>query len=237
MTTPYLPNSKLKRVEFHMTGIKSAASFTCWSWNLLGVSCALNAWLAYQATYNNNDNDNNNTINPLLLRTAILLFEIVAPVVLLIGFVVKYALWPQALSHGTGNNPSAPLKTYRALLMHNFNVWIVLLEVALLSGLPIRVEDFGVAALYGCCYIVFTWSTLHIWAAPEHGPQTIYFFFDTTLGAKMHVLSILALLVLLLFFYALFCGLHAVLDHLGGGIAAHSLAVVLVASLVCRYRD
>jgi len=234
-----LPNSRLKRAEFRMFGFRTQAPFTVWSWNFLGVSCAMNAWLAYlakqQQQQRQQQQDSNITSPTWLLRTAILLFEIVGPCAMLVAFVVKYALWPQALKHGASDDPSLPFKRVRALIMHNLNVLMVLTEISLLGGLPIRASDFGVAVLYGVVYIIFTWSTMSYWA-PQHGPQSLYFFFDTTLGATTS-LALVALLVVLMVFYGLFCGLHAILDHLGGGIGTHFLALVVASSLVCRVRD
>ena len=230
--TPWLPQSKLKRAEYRMYGFRTQAPFTVWSWNLLGLSNAINAWLAYQTKLP----------QPLaappvwLLRTGVLLFEIVGPCAMLVSFVVKYALWPQILKHGTLNDPTAPLKTLRALIMHNVNVVMVLTEISLLGGLPIRPSDFGGAALYGIVYVLFTWSTMSYWAPPQHGPQALYFFFDTTLGATTS-LAIVILLLVLMGSYGLFYGLHRILDHLEGGIMIHLLAVVFVAAMVCRFRD
>jgi hypothetical protein len=228
--TPWLPKSKLKRAEFRMYGFRTQAPFTVWSWNLLGLSNAINAWLAYQAKQQQ-------PLAPVwLLRTGVLLFEIVGPCAMLVSFVVKYALWPQALKHGTSKDPSAVLKTFKALIMHNVNVLMVLTEVSLMGGLPIRQSDFGGAALYGVVYILFTWSTMTYWAPPKHGPQALYFFLDTTLGATTS-LALVVLLLVLMVFYGLFCGLHRILDHLGGGIMIHLLALVVVSASVCRFRD
>lgn len=232
--TPWLPNSRLKRAEYRMFGLCTQAPFTVWCWNLLGASCAMNAWLAYLTRQQ--DKDNAKDPPPTwLLRAAILLFEIVGPCAMLVAFVVKYALWPQALKHGTTEDPTLPFKRVRALIMHNLNVLVALTEISLLGGLPIRATDFGVAVLYGIVYIVFTWSTMMYWA-PQHGPQALYFFMDPTLGATT-TLALLALLVVLMVFYGLFCGLHAILDHLGGGIGTHALALVVASTLVCRVRD
>ena len=241
-TTPYHPQSKLKRAEFKMYGIRTQAPFTLWSWNCLGISFGLNAWLTYQSLLLQQQTPSTTTnatattsVDALLLRAAVILFEIVGPCALLVAFVVRYAMWPQVLQHGKGVDPTSILKTPRALLMHNANVIMVLTEVSLMGGLPVRSADFGVSALFGIVYILFTWSTMNRWA-PEDGAQFLYHFFDTTLGMTT-TLAILALLVTLMVFYGLFCVLHMVLEHLGGGIGMHSLAVVLVASLVCRFRD
>jgi len=160
----------------------------------------------------------------------------VGPSAMLVAFVVRYAIWPNMMEHGRGNDPTGPLKLPRVLILHNVNVLIVLTEISLLGGLPVRTSDFAVSALFGVVYVLFSWSVRNSWAPTKHGPQFLYFFLDTTLGATT-TFALLALLIVLMVFYGLFCGLHAALDHLGGGIAVHVLAVVLVASLVCRFRD
>jgi hypothetical protein len=76
---------------------------------------------------------------------------------------------------------------------------------------------------------------MHMWV-PSAGPQFLYFFMDTTLGTTTSI-ALVVLLVVLLVFYGLFCVLHQVLDHLGGGAVLHGLAVVLISSAVCRFRD
>ena len=217
-----------------MVGVKTLSSFTVWSWNLLGASFALNAYVAHcgSSAAANNDNDSC-VVDPRVLSLAVWMFEVSGPVVLLIGAVVKYALWPQALAHGR----SDLLKTWRALTMHNANVVMVLVEIALLGGLPVRWRDFPVTCFYGLVYVLFAWSTrLGVWAPKKDGPQFIYFFFDTTLGWTA-TYALAALLFGLATFYGLFAAVHEVLEHLGGGVTTHAAAAVLVAAMVCRFRD
>lgn len=80
--TPYLPNSKLKRgVPVDLRRWYSQAPFTMWSWNLLGVSFGLNAYLGYQGLLGKDE-----TVNPWLLRT-------VSPSSFSYGFSVRHALF------------------------------------------------------------------------------------------------------------------------------------------------
>lgn len=67
--------------------------------------------------------------------------------------------------------------------------------------------------------------------------QFIYFFFDTTLGVKFMAIALLSLLAILMTFYGLFGAFDQALTHLQGGPIVHALAVILVSSVVCRFRD
>lgn len=233
--TTYMPSSKLKRhVLIPMHGFRTMLPFTSWAWNLLALSFGFNACISYQALVSANDTTVV-VVEPWMLRTAVLLFETASPTALLVAFVVRYGIWPQVLSHGTGKNPTSALKHPRTLLWHNANVIMALTEVSLLGGLPVRYADFSISALFGLLYICFSWMTMHYWA-PGAGPQFLYFFFDTTLG-KTTSMALVVLLVALMVFYGLFCVLHQILDHLGGGPLVHGLAVVLLSSAVCRFRD
>jgi hypothetical protein len=227
--TTYLVNSKLKHHQpVELRGIRSMYPFTMWAWNLLGLSCGINAYLAFCAWQHNSPPQ-------WLLRLGILLFEAASPTALLVSCVVRYAIWPQLLRRGKGRNPTAVLKYKKTLVFHNINTIITLSEVAILGGLPVRYSDFSVALALGVIYVLFTWSMMHRWNK-DAGPQFIYHFFDTTQGIYTSV-YIIILLVVLISFYTLFCGLHQLLDHLGGGLSTHLAAVLLLSSLVCRFRD
>lgn len=234
LVVPYVPHTRLKRgVKITLKGIRRMAPFTMWSWNLLGISFLVSAYLAYCGYTQPQRN-----VSPVLLRAGVLLFEIVGPMALLVAFVVRYAIWPSVLKHGGGRDPTSVLKTTNALLYHNLNVVLVLAEVSLLGGLPVRLTELYMPIYFGSCYIVFAWTTRLSWVdAAQHGPQFLYHFLDTTLGITT-TLSILVLLITLVVFYALFCVLHQCLDeYLGGGLWTHVAAVVAVSSVVCRFRD
>ena len=226
----YLANSKLKRgVSIPLDGFRTQLPFTSCSWNLLALSFGVNGIIALLASYGKYS-----WISVWLLRMALLVFETAAPCALLVACVTRYALWPHALKDGGGD--SSFLKSPQALLWHNANVILVVSEVSLLGGLSVQYSHMAVAPLFGIAYLLFTWYMACRWN-PEEGPQFIYFFLDTTLGGVTTSIVILVLLVLLLAFYGLFGVLNYVLGHLGGGPLLHVLAVVLVSSLVCRFRD
>lgn len=222
--TAYLPKSKLKRnVLIRMTGFRTQLPFTSWSWNLLGLSFALNGVIAL-----NSQND----VSPWLLRMALLVFETAAPSALLVAFVIRYAIWPRALQHGDTTQLKLPI----VLIWHNANVIMILSEVCLLGGIHIdaHASYFSVAPIFGIVYVFFTWYMIPRWS--KEGPQFIYFFFDTTLGWTTSI-ALLMLLVVLMVFYGLFGALVHVLSNLQGGLFIHTLAVLVVSSLICRFQD
>jgi hypothetical protein len=206
-----------------MTGFRTQLPFTSWSWNLLGLSFALNGVIAL-----NSQND----VSPWLLRMALLVFETAAPSALLVAFVIRYAIWPRALQHGDTTQLKLPI----VLIWHNANVIMILSEVCLLGGIHIdaHASYFSVAPIFGIVYVVFTWYMIPRWS--KEGPQFIYFFFDTTLGWTTSI-ALLMLLVVLMVFYGLFGALVHVLSNLQGGLFIHTLAVLVVSSLICRFQD
>lgn len=167
---------------------------------------------------------------------ALLLFETTAPITLLIAFVVRYAMWPQALKNGSGDDPTLSFKQIRVLAFHNLNVILALSEISMWGGIPVRYRDFPVGVLYGVLYVLFAWAIRNNWDPTGKSPQFLYFFFDTTLGATTSI-AIVVLLAILVIFYGLFCILHQILEHLGGGFWTHALAVFVLSCAVCRFRD
>jgi hypothetical protein len=221
--TSYLPKSKLKRnVLIRMTGFKTQLPFTSWSWNLLGVSFALNGFIALQSQ--------ESECSPWLLRIALLVFEMAAPSALLVAFVTRYAIWPRALQLGDTTQLKSPI----VLVWHNVNVIMVLTEVCLLGGMPILARHVSVAPALGIVYALFTWFMVPRWT--NEGPQFIYFFLDTTLGSTTSI-ALLLLLVVLMVFYGLFGALNHVLSNWNEGFIMRTLAAILLSSLVCRFQD
>jgi hypothetical protein len=77
LMTTYPANSKLKHHQpVELRGIRSMYPFTMWVWNLLGLSCGLNAYLAFCAWQHA-------SAPQWLLRLGILLFEAASPTALL----------------------------------------------------------------------------------------------------------------------------------------------------------
>lgn len=235
---PYLKHSKLKRLPINLDGIRSQIMFTQWSFNLLTLSFLLNGLITLQTAYEENNNGQSiPLLQPLMhkvsLRCAILLFEVGAPASMLVSFVTKYALWPQSLR---GPRGSVNLRKPVAIIEHNVNIIAALLEVGVLGRMPIRVEDFIIAPLYGTIYVLFMWA-LKDHLADSKEPQFVYFFLDTTLGKKWAVSILLGLLAILLFFYLVFTCLDDLLTFIGGGVKTNAIIISALATFFCRFRD
>jgi hypothetical protein len=224
----YLPSSKLKRVQNRLRGLRTLGPFTSVAWNLLGAAFGLCGYVALMAERSNNEKP-----NPWLLRSALVLWEIAAPYTLLVSSVIRYVIWPRLIAT---KGSTVNLKTLRNILMHNMNVVMATTEIALLGGLPVQWSHVSLAPLVGCAYVVWSWNVTHIWNSPEHGPQFIYFFLDTTLGSTAS-LALVALLVVLIIFYSIMVAAESILDLAGGGPLAHGLFVVVVCGSVMRFRD
>jgi hypothetical protein len=224
--TQFLPISKLTKTTLRISGIKTQFPFTSWSWNLLGISFALNARIAFLAA-------SHQSIHPWTLRIALLVYETAAPCTLLVAAVVRYAIWPNILRNG---GSTAELKHPRTLLWHNANVFMALSEAALMGGIPVHFAHIGMAPLFGLAYVLFTWSMIHQWAEPKYGPQFIYFFFDTTLGRTTSI-ALLVLLAILMIFYSLFSVVELVLAAVGGGLVVHMMFMAGISALVCKFTD
>jgi len=209
--------------------------FTSWSWNILGLSFAFSGLVTLFVEEHSQKYDIGDISSfPYMhwaLRGSILLFEISAPISMLVSAVVKYALWPKALK----GNGTAGLKRKAVLLQHNANVIMSLVEVGLLGGLPIRFTDMALAPMFGITYVFFAWGMRFQWV-PSREPQFLYFFMDTTLG-KTSTIALVVLVVILTVFYGIFVVMADVILYLGGGLLVHSAIVVLISTLTCRFRD
>lgn len=222
----YLKQSKLKSRPIDVSGFRSLFMFTCLTWNLLAISFCLNGSIILLIHYKFVE-----SIYPWVLRLAIILFEIAAPTSMLVSAVVRYVLWPKAL-RGKGTHI---LKSWDTLVQHNANIFLSLVEIGLLGGLPIRLEDWIAAPLFGICYICFSWFMIHR-LIPSGDPQVLYFFLDPTLGL-ITSFAMVCLLVVLVLFHIIFVFIDDVMIHLGGGIFIHSLVILGISSSVCRFRD
>lgn len=210
-----------------MEGIRTLLPYTSWAWNVLGISFALNAFIAHQGGLNGNSD-----LPKPLLRVALLLYEIAAPSALLVSFVISYAIWPNIIRQG---GSTANIKATRTLIWHNANLMMALAEIVLLGGIPVKLEHFAVAPIFGTIYVLVTWSLMHYWK-PSAGPQFLYFFFDTTLGMTA-TYAILVLLAVMLSFYGLFALVDLLLIYFGGGIVSRLVFVIFTCTMVCRFRD
>lgn len=200
MITPYLENSKLKRLPICLDGIRSQMMFTAWTWNLLGLAFALNGIVTLLAAYNHNENGIPVPANlKNLMRCALLAFEISAPTSMMVSSFTRYILWPRALK----NNNTVGFSNIRSLVQHNFNVIVSLIEVGILGRIPMRLDYTPLAVLFGSFYVLHTWNMTHRWLQSKD-PQFVYFFFDTTLDKKTVVFVLVALLCTMILFHLCF---------------------------------
>lgn len=242
LTIHYLESSKLRRLPIKLQGIKTQGFFTSWSWNILGLSFLLSALLTLHVDHQLSSHDeteiqqileelSSQTYMKIALRASFILFEIAAPVSMLVSAVVRYVIWPKSLKA----KKTDTLKSFPVLLQHNANIIFSLIEMGLLGSYTVRFTDMAVAPLFGLCYVLFAWSMKHVWL--ESGePQFLYFFLDTTLG-KGSTIALFALLVVLMLFYAIFVLVDDILAFLGGGVMVHFITVFGISSLLCRFRD
>ncbi|KAL7570044.1 hypothetical protein ACA910_017083 [Epithemia clementina (nom. ined.)] len=224
--TTYQKGSQLIMAPIVMSGAKTLAPFTSISWILLGISFTLSSYIALKGV-------EHEKVAPWILRIALCVWEVAAPNSLLVASVIRYAIWPAVLAKG---NVTDNLKSWRNVFMHNINVFYALTETALLGGLPVRWSDISLAPLVGLCYVIFSWNMTMVWNKP-HGPQFIYYFFDTTLPGYQTTISLLVLLVALLLFFVLFCASESLLKWMDGGIVGSLAFVVVICSGVMRFRD
>lgn len=227
VTISYLKHSKLRRIPINMNGIKSQVMFTSWCWNILTTSFFLNGMICVT--------DSHSVFHhPIVLKTAIILFEIAGPTSMLVSCITKYVLWPRSLQ---GVNGSQKLRLSVSLIQHNLNIISTLLEVCVLGVIPVSLSDWAVGPLFGLVYIVFTWSMTH--KLTDCGsPQFVYFFFDLTLGKKWILTVMVGLLLLILVFFFMFTIVDDFVIWIGDGkFIAHLLTSLTLSALACRFRD
>ena len=225
--TAYQPGSKLISVPNRLSGIKTMMPFTSLSWNLLGMSFSLNAYIAAQGAASQ-------PVNIWILRAAVILWEVAGPFTLLVAAVIRYAIWPALLR---GKRDTAGLKHWRNVMMHNMNALFAVSEAALFGGLDVKWSHFAFGPLVGAAYVLFSWIMVHQWNKPEHGPQYIYFFFDTTLPGYKTTIALLLLLLTLTIFYGIFWICDEILVLLGKSVWTHSAFVAVVCGAVMRFKD
>jgi hypothetical protein len=231
----YLEESKLRTGRIQMSGWRTQGFFTAWSWNLLGISFFLNGLIPLLAEYDEGRRYVDN--NPWILRAALISFEIAAPCALFISFIVSYSLWPTAYkAHGpTG---TVGLKSWVSLFQHNANTFMVLIELCLMGGLPVKLSHASFAPLYAGTYQIFMWLMACHWV-PSHGPLFLYFFVDTTLGKKTtyFMLGLLSVIfVSFLFFACLELGVSAI-EHSEHGVVMNLGCVLLISWLLMKFND
>jgi hypothetical protein len=227
LRTSYLPSSKLRKSIITMSGIRTQMPYTSVTWNMLGLSFGLSSYIGLMVRMGYD-------VDPWILRVGLLVWETVAPNTLLVSAVVRYAIWPVAIRNGT----SASCSHWRALVWHNANSAMTLLETALLGGMPVLSGHASLSILQGALYTIFAWLYMHKWTPDEKGrPHFIYFFFDTTLG-KTTTMALQILIGVMIAFHFMFVVARYTMEYLGGGeLLASLIFCTVVFSGVCRFRD
>lgn len=245
-TTNYKPGSKLQsNVKIVMKGRRTLFPFTSWSWILLGISYTSHGILALAVSHWGETYvlEKLHQMSPWILRIILFVWQTAAPSAFLVSTVIRYAIWDVVKKLGPGKTDG--LKHPRNMMSHNMNSVFVLLEVALLGGLPVRTSEMYLGPLYGSAYVCIAWCLTSFWAAKEFGPHFLYFFLDTTRGFAS-TLALMVLTTTLCLFYVLLAGAKVGLDHMTryfesedspGLIALHVAFVLGIASLIIRYRD
>lgn len=204
------------------------------SWNLLGFSFFLSGLIPLLV-----EQDKQYILeeHPLILRAALISFEIAAPCALFISFIVTYSLWPTAFNtHGpTG---TVGFKSWVSLSQHNANTMMVLLELCLMGGLPVKVSHASFAPLYAGCYQIFMWIMAPFWV-PSHGPVFLYFFVDTTLGKKT-TYFMMGLITVIFLSFLFFAGLEvgvSMIEHSEHGVVMNLGCVILISWMLTKFND
>lgn len=220
------PQSKLVDTTITMKGRLYLYPFTSWSWIILGVYFLLSAYVTWASS-----TGGASTPPTWLMMLTLCLWKISAPMTLLIGAVVKYALWPATLKKV---GPGHVFKKLRSQLQHNSNIIMAMTELLFLGGTPLGgLQNLPLPLAYGVSYVIFSWATMKHWN-PETGPAAIYFFMDTTLGWK-HTVSLIVLVGVLLLFYTITCGVEQLAD--GRSMEIHLGIFISIVLLTCRFRD
>jgi len=230
----YLSGSKLRKGTIDLKGLKTQGFFTSWAWNLLGFYFFLSGVIPLLIVYGREDVLH---VHPWVVRGALVAFEIAAPCAILTSFVVTYALWPQGYkTHGASG--TIGFKSIVNLFQHNVNTLMVLLEVCLLGGLPVKFSHAALAPIFAGCYQLFLWCMTNYWM-PKHGPLFLYFFMDTTLGKKTTIFM-LVLLAVMLFFFSAFALLEMAVTKIeegNHGALPNVACVILISSLLMKFKD
>ena len=131
----YLSGSKLRKGSVELRGMRTQGFFTSWAWNLLGFYFFLSGMIPLLVVYGREDVLH---AYPWIVRGALIAFEIAAPCAILTSFLVTYALWPKSYKeHGASG--TIGFKSVVNQFQHNANSFMVLAEVCLLGGVPVKI--------------------------------------------------------------------------------------------------
>lgn len=230
----YISGSKLRKGQVNLKGMKTQGFFTSWAWNLLGFYNFLSGLIPLLVFYGREDVLHD---SPWIARGALIAFEIAAPCAILTSFIVTYTLWPHAYkTHGESG--TIGFKSVVNLFQHNINSFMVLAEVCLLGGVPVKISHAALAPIFAGCYQLFLWCMTNHWM-PKHGPLFLYFFMDTTLGKRTTIFMVVLLVVMLVFFLAFALLEMAVtrIEEGNHGALPNVACVFLTSSILMKFKD
>jgi len=231
----YLSGSKLRKGSVELRGMRTQGFFTSWAWNLLGFYFFLSGMIPLLVVYGREDVLH---AYPWIVRGALIAFEIAAPCAILTSFLVTYALWPKSYKeHGASG--TIGFKSVVNQFQHNANSFMVLAEVCLLGGVPVKISHAALAPVFAGCYQLFLWCMTNYWV-PKHGPLFLYFFMDTTLPGKKATIFMVALLVVMLVFFSAFALLEMVVSKIeegNHGALPNVAFVFLLSSGLMKFND
>ncbi len=191
---------------------------------------SLSSYICFQQVGGTEDKISKN-----LLRLTLALWELSVPFALLVSSIIRYVIWPRVLEE---TKDTSNLRTIPALLMHNANVAFAVIDAALLGGIPLRVQDFTLAPIVGCIYVIFSWCMSYQWTDRSYGPQYLYFFLDPTVPGYAPSIAILGLLFVLIVVYIIDVGIGYLLVALGGSsIITHIIFAAAISGGVMKFND
>eukprot|EP00435_Cladocopium_sp_Y103_P072031 s43_g39.t1 len=166
------------------------ATFTIWSWSLIGLYMALSGLMTLAALVGWKPTRPGGC-TAMLCRLVWLLFEVMLPVSFLIFLSVWLVLLPVAYQT-TGSDMG--LLTWPALFCHNLNFLFMFLE-ALVNRLCITTYHLTFMFYYGASYVIFSW----IFFKEYH----FFFYFFIDWRYPLVLIGYTALLVTLTIFFFL----------------------------------
>ena len=171
IVTKYLPGSKLKSMTVNLKGFARLAPFTLWSWCCIGIYFTVSAVLSYIALMEGT------IVSAMWRRVAAVLFEVAFSTSILVTVVTTFALVPYNRSHKPPPNPV--LGQWKALVFHNANVTLMVVEMLLRAddSVLFLTSDVAFAFALGAVY------SIHAWSLFNRGGYYFYFFLDHTLSA------------------------------------------------------
>lgn len=166
------------------------ATFTIWSWSLIGLYMLLSGLMTLATRFGNWKPSSAGRCTAMLCRLVWLLFEVMLPVSFLIFLAVWLVLLPVAYQTTGGD---MGLLTWPALFCHNLNFLFMFVE-ALVNRLCITTYHLTFMFYYGASYVIFSW----IFFKEYH---FFYFFIDWRY--PLVLIGYTALLVTLTIFFFL----------------------------------